>query len=165
MLHPAISTQKSLIHGYGLFATETIPQGTIVWKLDPSERKLTYEELRKLPKKQQDLAYQYKDRFILVTDGSGVMNHSCDPNTWMQGDEKLIARRDVQKGEEVTYDYGTTEIDPRHEGVWRCRCGAKNCRGYIRATDCLNSEFQARYAGHLASWVEEFIKHSTMKNI
>lgn len=36
------------------------------------------------------------------------MNHSCNPNTEISGN-KIIAKSDISKGEELTFDYNTTE--------------------------------------------------------
>jgi len=50
----------------------------------------------------------------------------------------MIARRDIEPGEEVTFDYGTQESAdfPWYEdGCWECRCGTTRCRGRLRPDD------------------------------
>ncbi len=158
MLLLGIKLVDSQLDGKGLVATEFIPKGNIVWRLDAHEKKFTLEELEKLPPDRKKLAYQYKDKFIIVTDTSEYTNHSCDPNTWWQDDETLVARRDINPGDEITYDYATAEIDERFRSKWKCKCGSKNCRKYITGNDCLKQEFQKIYKGHLPSWVAEYIK-------
>jgi len=62
--------------------------------------------------------------------GFRYINHSCDPNTFTRcTDERaeFYALRDIRRGEELTVDYG----DSHHDGKLRCRCGARNCRGFI----------------------------------
>lgn len=39
----------------------------------------------------------------------------------------IIAKRAIEPGEEVSYDYYTTPAP----GTQRCKCGAENCRGYL----------------------------------
>ncbi len=65
------------------------------------------------------------------------VNHSCAPNCRMEKwtvDGKprmaLFAGEDgIMTGEELTYDYN---FDPySQKNVQECRCGAKNCRGYL----------------------------------
>lgn len=158
MLHKSIQIRKSSIEGTGLIATEFIPKGTIIWYLDSDEEKLTLDQLKKLPQKIQKLAYQYKDDYIIVRDGSQYMNHSCDPNTWWRDDETLEALRDIHPGDEVTYDYATAEIDEHFRSDWHCNCGAKNCRKIITSKDCLTAEFRKKYQKHLPSWTLKFIK-------
>ena len=41
-------------------------------------------------------------------DISFFQNHSCDANTVFEGPFKMIFRKDVEIGEEITYDYATS---------------------------------------------------------
>jgi histone-lysine N-methyltransferase ASH1L len=41
----------------------------------------------------------------------------------------LFTQRDIEPGEELTYDYNFELFNP-HEGQ-ACRCGAADCRGVI----------------------------------
>lgn len=67
------------------------------------------------------------------TDGSHpiwrFLNHACEPNTRLVG-RTLFARSDIEVGDEVTFDYDTTEWDMA--APFPCRCGAASCRGVIR---------------------------------
>lgn len=153
MLHPDVQVSHSHIHGRGLIATRFIPHSTFIWQLDAWRAEFTYEELSQLPTPIQELCYFYDGIFVLVYDGSQYMNHSCDPNTGWLDDITLISIRDIQPGEEVTYDYGSTEIDLRHRGVWACHCGTTTCRGIITPYDYLAPAFQYKYRGLLPSWL------------
>lgn len=58
------------------------------------------------------------------------INHSCGPNTFMRVMKDRVefyALKNIRKGEELSCDYGETH----HEGTLPCKCGAKNCRGFI----------------------------------
>jgi len=65
------------------------------------------------------------------------MNHCCEPNAFArviptddEGINKhiiIMAGRDIQEGEEVTYDYKF----PLEENKLRCYCGAAKCKGYM----------------------------------
>lgn len=61
------------------------------------------------------------------------INHSCDPNceTSVDGDRVFVhTLRQVQPGEELTYDYNLRPADPDDSpDAYPCRCGARNCRG------------------------------------
>jgi len=81
------------------------------------------------------------------------INHSCDATVWFHPTEnKFLARRDIKKGEEVTYDYGTTECNPK----WGmdCLCGLPCCRGRITGDDWKNPEFRERFKGHFFGGVQ-----------
>ena len=61
------------------------------------------------------------------------INHSCDPNceTTVEEDRVFVhAVREIQPGEELTYDYNLRPGDPddRPED-YPCRCGSSLCRG------------------------------------
>lgn len=86
------------------------------------------------------------------------MNHSCDPNLWWGDDLTLIARRDIKPGEEITYDYATTDINPKTMPDVVCNCGSVECRKIVTYKDCLNLNWQKNYENHTSSWVKKFIK-------
>ena len=78
---------------------------------------------------------------------SRYLNHSCSPNLLMHPVRvgcpvpklALFAKRDIEPGEELTFDYGDVGeregkeeekgIDVTHRK--ECLCGAKQCRGYL----------------------------------
>lgn len=77
------------------------------------------------------------------------INHSCDPNLRIFArvgdhadkhlhDLALFAIRDIQTGEELTFDYvdGVSqgvdgERDEHTNEMARCLCGSSNCRGFL----------------------------------
>ena len=63
------------------------------------------------------------------------LNHSCAPNCEAEledGHIWIIAQRDIQPGEEITFNYGYNLEDYRE---YPCRCGSPNCVGYIVAEE------------------------------
>ncbi len=77
------------------------------------------------------------------------INHSCDPSAWLEGLD-VVARRDLEPGDEVTLDYATFCTEPMRS--FECACGAARCRGEIRGTDYLE-DFVERYGDHLSPYV------------
>ncbi|KAK4087714.1 hypothetical protein PCL_01139 [Purpureocillium lilacinum] len=73
------------------------------------------------------------------------INHSCDPNLRIFArvgdhadkhlhDLALFAIRDIQRGEELTFDYVdgvSQDPDDEQDGMTRCLCGSSKCRGYL----------------------------------
>jgi hypothetical protein len=69
-------------------------------------------------------------------------NHSCQPNAVVRafihpcgniGTAALICITEVAKGEELTFDYATTETDLTAElKQARCLCGSALCRGKVK---------------------------------
>lgn len=61
----------------------------------------------------------------------GSMNHSCNPNLAIDVQRRVIvARRPIAAGDELCFDYHTTEWDLNEPFI--CRCGALDCVGLVR---------------------------------
>lgn len=55
-----------------------------------------------------------------------ALNHSCDPNVILDTEHLLmVARRDIEKGEELSFFYPSTEWEM--DAPFICLCGASNC--------------------------------------
>lgn len=55
-----------------------------------------------------------------------ALNHSCDPNVVLDTDDmRMIARRDIAKGEELSFFYPSTEWEM--DAPFICLCGSANC--------------------------------------
>ncbi|MBU3968733.1 SET domain-containing protein-lysine N-methyltransferase [Patescibacteria group bacterium] len=80
-------------------------------------------------------------------DKSWFMNHSCEPNVWMEESFTLVAKRDINIGEEITSDYSIWESES-YISKWECKCGSKNCRKTIIGKDYLKPELQKEYKNH-----------------
>ena len=65
----------------------------------------------------------------------GTVNHSCNPNCKIQGFNKLIAKRDIIAGEELTIDYGSVSIGKGFVIIENCNCKSTNCRHTIKTDD------------------------------
>lgn len=52
-------------------------------------------------------------------------NHCCDPNAWWEDDYRLVARRRIPAGTEITYDYCTEDME-----VAGFDCGALSVAGW-----------------------------------
>jgi len=169
--HPSIEVKHSPIAGRGLFATNLIREGELISYEDPTDYLiLNREQVERMSPDDQDFwwhfCYQVGDdawmgprsRTVVARKRTFFENHSCDPTTWFMDDITMVARRDIQRGEEITYDYSTTEsyIDPEMETVI-CRCGVAFCRGRIYATDWQRPDLQARYGMHWMSYLCEKI--------
>ncbi len=82
-------------------------------------------------------------------------NHSCDPNAGIKADASgklgLYARRGIQAGEEITWDYAMSESEL---DAMTCSCGASACRGVItRGWEGLGEECRAAYRDWLMPYL------------
>jgi SET domain len=56
------------------------------------------------------------------------MNHSCDPNCIIR-DQAVFAKRAVEAGDDLTFDYNSTEYDMA--APFACTCGSEACMGLV----------------------------------
>jgi uncharacterized protein len=125
-----VIVRSSGIHAAGCFAVDRIPSGTRV--LEYTGDRISQDLADDLYK---DRPYTYLFGFgdgTRVIDGYGTamyVNHSCTPNCETEEDEEgavwIIAIRNIQPGEELTYDYFLYD----GEGDAPCTCGTPKCRG------------------------------------
>lgn len=154
-LSPSAQPQHSPIHGTGLFAIKQIRQDEVVMRL--GGRVITDEILARLTPPYSSLTVA-EGIHLLLDPAHPVRygNHSCDPTLWHGDAATVIARRDVDPGEELTIDYAT------HTGVeaWSmaCRCDTPLCRGVVTGNDWRLSRLQDTYGTHWSSPLLERIK-------
>lgn len=162
MLHKSIVKKPVTNKGKGLFATKNIRKGEVIWELDDSCKIFP---LNKMIKQKYPRAFQLGNNYVVCNDDSDFINHSCDPNTWWTSDRQLSARRDIKAGEEITYDYSTTDVTPVWIADWECKCGSNDCRKRISNRDCLREDFQQKYGEHLPSWTKKYILKNKKKQV
>lgn len=141
MIHP--HTELKYINdvvGYGVFATEKIPEGTIVYVKDSLELVITPTDYSFHAREIQEVIdkYSYIDENgnrIVSWDFAKYVNHCCNCNTISTGYGFEIAIRDIEKGEQITDEYGIFNIDKE----MLCLCGELTCRQKIKPDDFENN--------------------------
>jgi len=124
---PGIKVIRSGIHGYGVIATRRFAAGEVVAEVEGV-----------LWSGDEDRDDRYSlwladDWYFDMVDQTRWINHSCAPNTEIEGDlvedgawARVVALRPIEPGEEITYDYGFSA-----DVAEPCACGARGCRGFI----------------------------------
>jgi hypothetical protein len=120
----------------GIFAKETILKDSVIFRLKGTISKtptkytiqlghkqhLSFPAIRK-PKDDIDYCWQY-------------LNHCCEPNGYMNTSERTFhALRDIAAGEEITFNYLTTESEMAVP--FQCICGSPDCFGLIQGRNFL----------------------------
>ncbi len=96
-----------------------------------------------------------KDKYLIFGYPEKYINHSCSPNVF-EYKRKVIAIRNIGKGEEISFDYSICSID---DWRMRCHCGSKNCRKIVRGDFFkLPKELQIKYLPYLDGWFKEEFK-------
>lgn len=141
--------RRSPIHGNGVFATQPIAQGEAVIRY--RGELMTYAEADDRygdgGESGHTFLFTLNDEYIVDGNRGGNtsrwINHSCNPNCVSSvqesagGDPRedtivIEALRDIEPGEELTFDYGIVLDVPhtaRLKKLWQCRCGASRCTG------------------------------------
>lgn len=137
-----IKFARSRIHGWGLYAMETIAQDEmIVEYIGQKIRSLVAEEREKAYERRgigSSYLFRIDENAVIDATRRGnfarFINHSCQPNCYarvltIEGEKRIViySRSIINKGEEITYDYKF----PLEEDKIDCLCGAKSCRGYL----------------------------------
>lgn len=123
----------------GLCAIKDIIAGSVIFQLKGSvsrhankysvqlsrDKHLDFPPVRK-PNDDLDYAWQY-------------LNHSCEPNGYVNAAEYgFCALRNIRKGEEITFNYLTTEYELA--APFRCGCRSAKCFGFIRGNKFLTAD-------------------------
>jgi len=131
---PKIERRRSRVHGWGVFALETIPKNKRI--IDYAGEKITARQ--STPREVRYLKQGHIWCFTLnrnwaidaAVDGNAArfINHSCRGNCYVQIIKGVIwirAARTIRKGEELSYNYNT---EGAAEIPCRCRPG---CQGML----------------------------------
>ena len=115
--------------GFGLFAVKDYPEGVQIFDERP------YVIFRNENDATPNSVRLYSDIYVdshstLISD---FINHNCEPNLkYDLMNLKFISIKPIKKGEELCYDYDSTEINLNREGLnFNCYCGSNNCRKEI----------------------------------
>ncbi|KAI0488900.1 hypothetical protein KFK09_028739 [Dendrobium nobile] len=139
---------KSGIHALGLYTSQFIARGAMVVEYVgeivglrvADKREIEYQSGRRLQCKSACYFFRIdKEHIIDATRKGGIarfVNHSCLPNCVakiisIKNEKKVVffAERDINPGEEITYDYHFNREDEGKKIP--CFCNSKNCRRYL----------------------------------
>lgn len=100
--------KESRINGQGLFILHSVPQGTVLFYVCDGDKK------QKRDKYTVEFNDAHYDHPTLRS-----ANHSKEGNMWLDSHGRFLALRDLEKGEELTFDYKSTEkrISHKFEGL------------------------------------------------
>ena len=140
--------------GRGVFARRRFQPGELilVW----GGRIITGAQLALLPPDKRAWMLQIDEDLFQLTDHDEIgladqVNHSCDPNAGILGHIALVAMHPIIPGEEITFDYATTDSTRFCE--FECWCGAADCRGHVRADDWRRPDLRRRYGRHFSPYL------------
>ncbi len=128
-----VSVKSSVLGGKGLFTEEEIAKGEEILRLGG---KVTGRRPRGQP-----YSMRLGKRLFLVDSHNmdNYVNHSCAPSAHIDFNTlNLRAKQDLNRGEEITFNYCTTEFRMDKQFWFTCRCGSEGCYGRVRGFFYLN---------------------------
>jgi len=152
-----VAEERNPGKGKGIYALKAFAKGDLlcVWGGDILDR----EQLEHCNPVQQMHAVQVEEGLYIVPhrepEPADYANHSCEPNAGLQGQIALCAMRDIAAGEEVCFDYATTDSSDYDQ--FECACGASSCRGQVRGDDWKRTDVQDKYAGWFSPYLQRRI--------
>jgi hypothetical protein len=130
-----VAFRDSPIEGRGVFALKRFEPGQTIVAYAPKQRRVDVWSEESRLATETKLSLLSDDRTVIIPDtsvpGGWLCNHSCNPNASIhsKGEGRIECRRTIVPQQEVTIFYGwVTRNQPERDP---CRCGAKNCRGFV----------------------------------
>jgi hypothetical protein len=170
---PKVRVQVDPGKGKGLYVIEPIAAGEPVctWDYAAYKKKTkTYsrEEIEATPEPVRSVLIRYSwmlgpNEYDSIEDPgddiSFCYNHSCEPTTWfaVNDDSSLIAIRDLKVGDELTYDYATTETENSFHAGMQCLCGSAKCRGVLSGKEHQDPAFVEQYKGRFSTFIQSLL--------
>ena len=149
--------------GSGSFAISKISKGEIVASFGGNV--INQSELTNYSADRVSRSLQLNsDTYLLsgdVPEAGDMINHSCEPNCGIAGTSSVQALRDIEIGEELSFDYAMSDSSQYDE--FTCACGKDKCREKITGMDWQKKDLQAKYSKYFSAYIESLIKLSHSK--
>lgn len=148
-------------NGQHLIALQRVPIGAHLFRIEGVETtKATRYSVQVGPQSHIDLSPGDDESLILSKYFWRFLNHGCEPNTRIESRD-VIAIRDIQRGEDVTFNYNTTEYEMAEP--FTCHCGAASCAGTIRGAHHLTPEQLEKLRPNLAPYLKSLLPSPTRR--
>ena len=157
-LNPKCEARTKSSAGCGVYALQSIDKGELIslWggtilhksQLDPT-----------MPRFTQRVLQIDEDLYILTgeqKEPNDCFNHACEPNLGFTGQIGLVAMRNIEAGEELTFDYAMSDGGPYDE--FECHCGLPTCRHKVTGNDWKLPELWVKYDGYFSSYLAHRIE-------
>ncbi len=144
-----VFVRKTKKYGKAVFASQTIKKGEVIAVFDGDRFDNDFEPWT------EDL-YNHAIQYGKTDwrDSKGLarwINHSCEPNCGIKKYFKVVAMREIEKGEEITWDYEMTEKNKHWK--MKCRCGSRQCRKVIGNYSNMPKSVRKKYEGYISEWL------------
>ncbi|MDP3027780.1 MAG: SET domain-containing methyltransferase [Nanoarchaeota archaeon] len=141
---------KETNNGKSLFAIDNFVAGEIIFEF---EKRFSKTRTRTSMQIDEEIHQECSDSNAI----ENFLNHSCSPNGYIDFDDMTYrASRNIKKGEELTFNYLTTELELANK--FQCQCGEKNCYGFVQGFRYLSLEQQKKLESFLSPFLKKEFK-------
>jgi hypothetical protein len=166
-INPKLAHGESKIHYDGVFTTAPVEKGEKLMEF--GGQTVSRAEAEDGPYRVRSVWIVADNAYLALPEADTApsldenLNHSCDANAWLADEVTLIAKRDIEPGEEITMDQGTWNFDETEYTVDAedCTCGSPICRVRLTEKDWQLPVVQAQYRGHFHPVVQTLIDAGT----
>ena len=157
-LNPKCETRSKRGSGCAVYALRLITEGVLVsvW----GGTVITKDQLDLDMPRFTERVIQLDEELYLLTSAekepNDCFNHSCEPNLGFIGQIGLVAMRDIEAGEELTFDYAMSDGAPYDE--FECDCGNPTCRHKVTGNDWAMPQLWKKYDGYFSSYLARRIE-------
>lgn len=147
-----IIVKKSKINGTGIFAGQIINKGDFFCNIKGEYIKWVYNEKTDRNKCANWVGIG-KNLWINPAYPLSQLNHSCNPNIGLRGRIRFYALKDINFGDEITFDYSIAEEEI--EWTMKCHCGSINCRKTVTSIQLLPFKIYNNYLPYIPSYFKK----------
>ncbi len=151
---PLVEIRDTNKYGKGIFAKARISQGTVLMVMGgyilntEDENSLGDFATNYNMDFSEEWSYCPRTESDLLLMPQHLINHSCNPNSGFLNAHMIVAIVDINKDEEITYDYAFvmySHPDSLLHYELICKCGAPDCRKKIHESDWQIKDIQNKY--------------------
>lgn len=159
-VHPKLEIRQSMLNNTGLFTQAKIRKNERLAIF--GGKIMSKDEVLQLSPELRRYVLQIDDNAwigsgLSTAEPADLINHSCNPNAGIKGQILLVALRDIEANEEITFDYATVIAEWVGMQAIACNCGALDCRKIIKHDDWKNNILQKKYKGYFSTYLQNKI--------
>ncbi len=165
-MSPKVEIKETAKYGKGVFAKELLEKDEIIFVMGGYI--LSIDDENNLADGVDDKPIEISEDFsigpVSVEDmplmPQHYLNHSCEPNAGFKGQLFIVPMRQINPGEEITFDYSMIiHSNPKSTCYFKmnCECGSLTCRKVIDEEGWKLPELQKKYDGYFQWYLQEKI--------
>ncbi len=151
---------SKICNGLGIFAKKEIKKNEIIFKF---EGKIVYQDYTYVS---MPYALQLDfNKYLLPKGDYKYLNHSCSPNSYVKlinNELYLIACKNIEKDEEITYNYNTSEFNMGVD-AFECLCKSPNCYKVIKGFKYLPPDEKIKLKPYLLPYLKRYLSEEFKK--